>query len=103
MKIRNEKAYRRQKRHRHVRRRVVGTPEKPRLCVFKSSKHIYAQIIDDVVGQTLAAASTLKIDPVSADQAAEADKPKVDTKGKKGGKKAKKIIVIKSRLVNIIV
>lgn len=90
MKIRNEKAYRRQKRHRHVRRRVVGTPEKPRLCVFRSSKHIYAQIVDDTVGQTLAAASTLKIAPVSADQAAETDKQKADTKGKKGGKKDKK-------------
>lgn len=90
MKIRNEKVHKRQKRHRHVRRNIFGTPEKPRLCVFRSSKHIYAQIVDDTVGRTLAAASTLKISPVSAEQAVEADEKKADTKGKKGGKKGKK-------------
>jgi large subunit ribosomal protein L18 len=42
-----------------VRRRVVGTPQRPRLAVFRSARHIYAQIIDDVAGRTIAAASTL--------------------------------------------
>jgi large subunit ribosomal protein L18 len=50
---------RRLRRRRHVRRHIVGTPERPRLTVFRSSKHIYAQLIDDLAGRTLAAASSL--------------------------------------------
>src|SRR2546422_636913 len=46
------------RRRRHVRRKIVGTLERPRLSVFRSSKHIYAQLIDDLHGVTLAAAST---------------------------------------------
>lgn len=46
-------------RHRRVRKRVSGDPARPRLCVFRSHKHIYAQIVDDRAGMTLAAASTL--------------------------------------------
>ncbi len=42
----------------HVRKKVFGTPERPRLLVFRSNRHIYAQIIDDVAGATLASAST---------------------------------------------
>jgi len=49
------------RRHRRVRKRVIGTPERPRLNVFRSLKHIYAQVIDDSKGHTLAAAST--VDP----------------------------------------
>jgi large subunit ribosomal protein L18 len=49
-------------RHRRVRKNLRGTPEKPRLCVFKSLKNISAQLIDDVSGSTLAAASTLEKD-----------------------------------------
>lgn len=45
--------------HRRVRQRVRGTPERPRLSVFRSDKHLYAQIIDDTRGQTLASASSL--------------------------------------------
>ena len=47
------------KRHERVRKDVFGTPEMPRLCVFRSSKNIYAQIVDDVNGKTLAAASSI--------------------------------------------
>ncbi len=47
------------RRHRHVRRKVFGTPEKPRLNVFRSLQHIYGQVIDDTQGHTLASASTL--------------------------------------------
>ena len=50
---------RRVRRQRRVRRRLFGTPERPRLAVFRSSKHIYAQVINDVNGTTLASASTL--------------------------------------------
>jgi len=42
----------------HVRKTIFGTPERPRLSVFRSNRHIYAQVIDDVAGVTLASAST---------------------------------------------
>ncbi|MCR4955694.1 MAG: 50S ribosomal protein L18 [Lachnospiraceae bacterium] len=45
--------------HRRVRNRFQGTPERPRLAVFRSNNHMYAQIIDDTVGNTLCSASTL--------------------------------------------
>lgn len=47
------------KRHERVRKDISGTPNMPRLCVYRSSKNIYAQIIDDVNGKTLASASSL--------------------------------------------
>lgn len=50
----------RKKRHARVRRKVNGTPSKPRLSIYRSGKHIYAQIIDDVAGHTLVSASTLE-------------------------------------------
>ena len=46
------------KRHRRVRKKVSGTTERPRLAVFRSNRHIYAQLIDDTTGRTLASAST---------------------------------------------
>jgi len=54
-KIRTQ-AHRRYRRHLRVRRKVAGSPERPRLVVFRSSKHIYAQVVDDVRGVTLVGA-----------------------------------------------
>lgn len=48
------------KKHKRMRNRLSGTAERPRLAVFRSNKHIYAQIIDDTVGNTLVAASTME-------------------------------------------
>ena len=93
-KTKNEKTYKRERRHLRVRQKVVGTPEKPRLCVFKSSKHIYAQIVDDTTGRTLLSVSSLKLGPLAVPQAPESKpeaaepaaeaKPvaKTETKGK---------------------
>jgi large subunit ribosomal protein L18 len=50
------------RRHTRVRRRVAGTPERPRLAIFRSNQHIYAQVIDDAAGRTLAAASDVEKD-----------------------------------------
>ena len=52
----------RQNKHRKIRNRFSGTAERPRLAVFRSNNHMYAQIIDDTVGKTLVAASTLEKD-----------------------------------------
>lgn len=54
-----ERVEARKRRHMRVRSSVSGTPERPRLNVFRSDKHIYAQVIDDTQGHTLAAASTI--------------------------------------------
>ena len=53
-------AAQRRKRHARVRGKISGTPERPRLCVFRSESNIYAQIIDDTVGNTLVSASTVE-------------------------------------------
>jgi len=52
----------RKKRHKRVRSKVSGTPERPRLNVFRSEKHIYAQVIDDIKGVTLCSASSVEKD-----------------------------------------
>ena len=59
-------------RHERVRKKISGTPTCPRLCVYRSNAHIYAQIIDDQAGNTLAAAST--VEKEIASQIAEMDK-----------------------------
>lgn len=56
--IKNKKTYRRFRIRQRIRKNVSGTPEKPRLSVFRSNKQIYAQIIDDVNGKTLVSASS---------------------------------------------
>jgi large subunit ribosomal protein L18 len=70
---------RRLRRQRRIRKRLNGTPERPRLAVFRSSKHIYAQVVDDVAGKTLAQASTVD--------------PEVKTEVKYGGNKAAAAVV----------
>ncbi len=56
---RNPQAMARLRRQKRVRKKIQGTKERPRLCVFRSARHIYAQLIDDVDGRTLAMASTM--------------------------------------------
>ena len=62
----NEKVEKLARRKRRVRQRIFGAPARPRLSVFRSKKHIYAQIIDDTSGKTLASASTLDKDVKAA-------------------------------------
>ncbi len=57
-----EKNIRRQRRRKHIRRRVTGEPDRPRLTVFRSHKNISAQIIDDTAGKTLVSASSVEKD-----------------------------------------
>ena len=57
-----DKQQARSRRHHRVRKKVTGTPDRPRLAVFRSNKHITAQVIDDLSGRTLAAASTTEKD-----------------------------------------
>lgn len=54
------------KRKVRIRKRVFGSEERPRLCVFRSAKHIYAQIIDDTIGKTIVSASTVEKDFVKS-------------------------------------
>ncbi len=58
----NPKQVARLKRQKRIRKRTQGTTQRPRLCVFRSAKHIYAQVIDDTHGQTLASASSMESD-----------------------------------------
>jgi large subunit ribosomal protein L18 len=80
-KFQNEKVYKRWRRHKRVRNRVSGTKERPRVAVFRSNAHIYAQLIDDTAGVTLLSVSSLKLDEPAAAPKAE---------GKAEGKKSKK-------------
>lgn len=57
----NAKTARRQKRHHRIRAQVSGTAEKPRLSVYRSNQHMYAQLIDDEAGETLVSASSLEL------------------------------------------
>ena len=68
----------RERRKLRIRRKISGTPERPRLTVFRSLKHIYAQVIDDVAGKTLAHASTMAKDvKPQTDEATKTDAAKL--------------------------
>lgn len=78
----------RQRRHLHLRKRLSGSSEAPRLAVFRSGKHIYAQIIDDTKGVTLAAESDIKINKeTKVNRAYEVGKSLAQKAVKKGIKK----------------
>lgn len=62
MDFHKSKIKRRLRRQKHVRRNIFGDPEKPRLAVFRSNKHIYCQVVDDSTGTTLVSASTMDRD-----------------------------------------
>ncbi len=64
------KTARRIRRKRGLRKKLLGTPDQPRLTVFRSNKQIYAQVVNDVLGKTLASANSLKQDDGSGIQAA---------------------------------
>ncbi len=89
-KFRNPNEYKRWRRHKRVRNRVTGTPERPRLAVFRSNAQIYAQLIDDTAGVTLVSVSSLKIDASAAAAApkAAAKKSKKSDKGEGAEEKA---------------
>jgi large subunit ribosomal protein L18 len=57
--VKNTSEAARQKRHARIRRRVSGSPARPRMCIFRSDRHIYVQIVDDTTGKVLASASSL--------------------------------------------
>jgi large subunit ribosomal protein L18 len=78
----------RKKRHRSLRKRVEGTAERPRLAVFRSTRHIYAQVIDDLQQKTLAGTSDLAFDAA----ASEDDKDKKIVAKKVGAAIAKKCL-----------
>ena len=69
MPMTSKKLLDRKRRQRSVRKRITGSDARPRLCVFRSSKHIYAQVISDERGVTLASASTLSREAAGADEA----------------------------------
>ncbi len=60
MSVERDRKLARRRRQLRGRQKVVGTPERPRLCVTKSLKHVYAQVVDDLAGHTLVTASTLE-------------------------------------------
>ena len=80
------KTVRRQRRKQGIRKRVIGAPDRPRLTVFRSLKHIYAQVIDDLSGRTLAAASTVD---GSAGESAAGNRAGAEAVGKAIAEKAK--------------
>lgn len=60
MGFKNQRRTARLKRKKSIRKRLSGTQQRPRLCVFRSSRHIYAQVVDDIKGHTVVAASSME-------------------------------------------
>jgi len=88
----------RESRRSRVRKKVHGTPERPRLCVYRSNSHMYAQIIDDIAGRTLASASSLRL------EIPEQGEPEGDEKKKKKkpeGMKIRRARAVGSRIAEM--
>lgn len=77
------RAVARDKKKMRIRKKVQGTPARPRLCIFRSAKHVYAQVIDDTIGKTIVSASTLDTDGVEG-----ANKTACELIGKEVAKRA---------------
>jgi large subunit ribosomal protein L18 len=92
VKIPNEKVRRRLKRKVHIRMRVTGTSERPRLSVFRSSRYVYVQAVDDTTGRVLAAASELE-ETLKGQVAGKPKKERARAIGKAIGEKLKAINV----------
>jgi large subunit ribosomal protein L18 len=86
VKISNEKLRKRMRRKVHIRLRVTGTAERPRLSVFRSTRYVYVQAVDDTTGRVLAAASELEA-PLKAAVAGKAKKERARAIGKAIGEK----------------
>jgi large subunit ribosomal protein L18 len=82
-KFKNTEVYKRWRRHKRVRNRVSGTPERPRVAVFRSNAHIYAQLIDDTAGRTLLSVSSLKLEGTAAPAPASTEAKPEKKKSKK--------------------
>jgi large subunit ribosomal protein L18 len=91
---RKSKLESRKVRHRSLRKRIAGTSERPRLVVFRSARHIYAQVIDDLAQKTLVAASDLAQKAKGAEKGAEKAAPK----GPKKSDRAKEVGVKVAKL-----
>lgn len=92
VKISNEKLRRRLKRKVHIRLRVTGTSERPRLSVFRSARYVYVQAVDDTTGRVLAAASELE-ETLKGQVAGKPKKERARAIGKAIGEKLKAINV----------
>ena len=92
----------RKRRHKSIRKKVIGTSERPRLCVFRSLKNIYAQIIDDHKGITLVSASSMEKEIEEKKDAVEEEvEEKKDGKSKKG-KKKKEALKGKRKIADLV-
>jgi large subunit ribosomal protein L18 len=80
-----KKVTQRQRIRRRIRSKISGTPERPRLAVFRSNKHIYAQLIDDMAGHTLAAASTRESEGMIGVDASKAVGQRIAERAKEAG------------------
>ncbi len=80
-----KKVTQRQRIRRRIRSKISGTPERPRLAVFRSNKHIYAQLIDDMAGHTLAAASTRETEGTIGVDASKAVGQRIAERAKEAG------------------
>lgn len=88
-KFASQNVYKRWRRHKRVRNRVSGTPQRPRIAVFRSNAHIYAQLIDDTAGKTILSVSSLKVAAPAAAPRAEGKPEKKKGKKAEGGEEAK--------------